>query len=304
MTRVVVAGATGAIGRALTAELVRRGNEVVMLSRNPGKGAGTKGAAMLPWPEPKRSPPPADALAGADAVVNLLGEPIAQRWTEAVKQEIRDSRVLGTRSLVQGIRSLAPGQRPQVFVSQSATGYYGSRGEERLDEDAPPGGDFLAQVVIEWEREAVAAEQLTRVVLTRTGVVLAADSGALAQMLGPFRLGLGGPVAGGRQYVSWIHLDDVVGALIAALETEALRGPVNLTAPSPVTNRELSKALGRVLGRPAVLPVPAAALRIAYGEMAQVVTTGQRVVPSRLLEAGYRFRQPDLEPALRDLLGR
>ena len=304
MTRVVVAGATGAIGRALTAELVRRGNEVVGLSRNPGKGAGPQGAAMLPWPEPKSSPPPADALAGADAVVNLLGEPIAQRWTEAVKQEIRDSRVLGTRSLVQGIRSLAPGQRPQVFVSQSATGYYGPRGEERLDEDAPPGGDFLAQVVIEWEREAVAAEQLTRVVLTRTGVVLAADSGALAQMLGPFRLGLGGPVAGGRQYVSWIHLDDVVGALIAALETEALRGPVNLTAPSPVTNRELSKALGRVLGRPAVLPVPAAALRIAYGEMAQVVTTGQRVVPSRLLETGYRFRQPDLEPALRDLLGR
>jgi hypothetical protein len=302
MARVVVAGATGTIGQALTEALVRRGDQVVALSRNPA--ATLRGAEMLHWPEPTRGPPPRDALSGADALVNLLGEPIAQRWSDSVKREIRDSRVLGTRSLVEALRALPDHARPKTFVSQSATGYYGARGDETLDESSAPGGDFLAGVVREWEREAMAAGPLTRVVLTRTGVVLSARSGALEQMLGPFRLGLGGPVAGGRQYVSWIHIDDVVGGLLECLDVRSLQGAVNLVSPSPVTNRELSKTLGRVLGRPAVLPVPSLALRAMFGEMSTVVTTGHRVIPSRLLEAGYRFRLPELEPALRELLGR
>jgi hypothetical protein len=191
-----------------------------------------------------------------------------------------------------------------VLVSQSATGFYGPSGEKPLDERAAPGADFLGRVVVEWEREALAAAPVSRVVVTRTGVVLSPGSGALAKMLPPFRLGLGGPVAGGRQYVPWVHIDDVVAGLLHCLGEARLTGPVNLTAPNPVTNRELSRTLGRVLGRPAVLPVPGLALRLLYGEMAQIVTTGQRVVPERLLGSGYRFRQPELEPALRDVLGR
>ena len=302
MARVVVAGATGTIGRALAEALVRRGDQVVALSRNPA--ATLSGTEMVPWPEPKRMPPPPDALSGADALVSLLGEPIAQRWSEAVKREIRDSRVLGTRSLVEALRALPDHARPTTFVSQSATGYYGARGDETLDESSAPGDDLLAGVVRDWEREATAAEALTRVVLTRTGVVLSAHSGALAQMLGPFRLGLGGPVAGGRQYVSWIHVDDAVGGLLECIDVQSLQGAVNVTSPTPVTNRELSRTLGRVLGRPAVLPVPKLALQAMFGEMSTVVTTGHRVIPARLLAAGYRFRQPDLEPALRELLGR
>jgi uncharacterized protein (TIGR01777 family) len=304
VTRVVIAGATGAIGHALVEALRGRGDEVVALSRDPQRAAealGT-GVAVVAWPEPKRAAPPPDALAGADAVVNLLGEPIAQRWTDAVKTEIRDSRVLGTRSLVEGLRALGDDSRPRTLVSQSATGFYGPTGDEALDEDAGPGTDFLAQVVLEWEREASAAESLARVALTRTGVVLMPHGGALAAMLPPFRLGVGGPVAGGRQYVSWIHIDDVGGGLLRCVDEESLAGPVNLTAPTPVTNGELSRTLGRVLHRPAVLPVPGAALRLLYGEMAQVVTTGQRVLPTRLQRGNYEFRYPELEPALRDVL--
>jgi uncharacterized protein (TIGR01777 family) len=305
MARIVIAGATGTIGQALVEALRRRGDAVVALSRNPRKAAEglAAGVDVAAWPEPKHAAPPADALAGADAVVNLLGEPIAQRWSGAVKREIRDSRVLGTRSLVEGLGALGDDARPSTFVSQSATGFYGPTGEEPLDEAAGAGNDFLARVVLEWEQEASAAEPLARVVLTRTGVVLARHGGALAAMLPAFRLGVGGPVAGGRQYVSWIHIDDVVGGLLACLEAASLAGPVNLTAPTPVTNGELSRTLGRVLHRPAALPVPAFALRVRYGEMAQVVTTGQRVLPGRLQREGYEFRYPQLEPALRDVLG-
>jgi hypothetical protein len=304
MARVVVAGATGTIGRALIGELVRRGDTVSALSRNPAVTGGLPdGVRVAAWPEPKHTPPPEDALAGADVVVNLLGEPIAQRWSEEVKREINDSRVLGTRSLVQGIEALSADRRPRVLVSQSATGFYGARGGETLEEDAAPGTDFLARTVVDWEREASAADALARVVITRTGVVLSPSSGALAQMLGPFRLGLGGPVAGGHQYVSWIHIDDEVGALLECIDDQSLQGPVNLTAPSPVTNGELSKTLGRVLGRPAVVPVPGFAVRLLDGEMAEVVTTGHRALPARLLGAGYSYRQPELEPALRNLLG-
>jgi uncharacterized protein (TIGR01777 family) len=205
---------------------------------------------------------------------------------------------------VQGLLALAPDRRPDVLVSQSASGFYGPHGDEQLTEDASAGDDFLAGVVVGWEGEAMRAATELRVALTRTGVVLSSEGGALAKMLPFFRLGIGGPVAGGRQYVPWIHLDDVVGALLFCLDNAQATGPVNLAAPNPVTNTELSRALGRVLNRPAVLPVPAFALKLLYGEMAQIVLTGQRVVPSRLKQLGYEFRHPDLEAALRDVLGR
>jgi len=301
---VVVTGATGLIGRAVVDELVARGDGVVALVRDPeasGRRFG-EGVRVVGWPDISQ-PPGSDAVNGADAVVHLLGEPIAQRWSDQVKRRIRESRVLGTRSLVSAIK--AASERPRVLVSQSATGYYGPSEAERLDEEAPPGADFLAGVVVDWEAEAEAATALgLRVVSTRTGVVLAPSGGALAKMLPPFKAGIGGPVGGGRQYLPWVHLGDVVGAILHGIDHDAASGPYNVSAPEPVTNAEFSRALGRVLHRPAIAPVPAIALKLLYGEMAVIVLTGQRAVPARLLEQGYAFRRPELEPALRDVLGR
>jgi uncharacterized protein (TIGR01777 family) len=297
---IVITGATGLIGRALVSALLERGDSLVALSRDSDRARGQLGGdvEVRAWPEPTVAPPPAAAVRGAGAVVNLLGEPVAQRWSAAVKQRIRDSRVLSTRMLVQGLGALAPDERPAVLVAGSAIGYYGSRGDAPLDEDAAPGSDFLARVVVEWEAEAAAARPLMRVVAPRTGVVLSGSGGALAQMLPLFRLGIGGPVAGGRQYVSWIHLDDEVSALLWCLDQDRLHGPVNLTAPEPVPNRELSRALGRAVRRPAILPVPALALRLVFGEMAEVLVGGQRVLPARLKDAGYRFRYARIDDAL------
>jgi uncharacterized protein (TIGR01777 family) len=284
---VTVTGATGLIGPALVASLLEEGAHVTVLSRDP-------------------QPAPAQALAGRDAVVHLAGEPVAQRWSEQAKRAIRESRVSGTRNLLAGLALLeeaAAGGRPRTLICSSAIGYYGPHGEEPLDEDAASGGDFLAQVCAAWEAEAARAAELgLRVVNVRTGVVLDAGGGALAKMLPPFRLGVGGPVAGGRQYVSWIHTEDLVGMMLSALEDEHWSGPVNATAPEPVSNRELSRALGTALRRPALLPVPALALRLLYGEMAEIVTTGARVVPAKALVLGYRFRHPQLLEALRSAL--
>jgi uncharacterized protein len=256
------------------------------------------------WSDPVAEPAPAEALAGRDAVVHLLGEPVDQRWSEGAKRRIRESRELGTRNLVAGLRAAEP--RPRVLVSQSASGYYGPRGDERVTESEGPAlGDFLAEVVVAWEQEAGAASELgLRVVSARTGVVLSPEGGALGRMLTPFRLGVGGPVAGGGQYVPWIHLDDAAGALLHLLGSAAAEGPVNVAAPEPATNEELSKTLGRVLGRPAIAPVPAFALKLLYGEMSSIVTTGVRAVPARLLELGYEFEHPELEGALRAALGK
>jgi uncharacterized protein (TIGR01777 family) len=298
--RVAVTGATGMIGRAVVAELARRGDEVTALSRSAGS-AGL-GVETLEWREPKAEPPPADALRGRDAVVHLLGETVAQRWSDDARREIRDSRILATRNLVGALGSLPGEERPGVLVSQSATGWYGPRGDERLEEREPAGSDFLAGVVSDWEAEARRAEEHgVRVATTRTGVVLSPDGGALAKMLPFFKLGIGGPVAGGRQYVPWVHLDDVAGAMAFCLDNGEASGPLNVTAPAPVTNRDFSKALGRVLRRPAFAPVPAIAVKALYGEMASIVTTGQRAVPHRLRELGYEFRRPELEPALRSV---
>jgi len=297
--KVAVTGATGVIGRELVRQLLARGGEVTVLTRNAERARrALEEVDAVEWADPKRLAAPAEALAGADAVVNLLGENVAQRWDESARHEIRDSRVLGTRNLVDGLRAADP--RPRVLVSQSASGYYGPSGDEPVDESAPPGDDFLAGVTVGWEEQARAAEELgLRVATMRTGVVLAKGGGALDKMLPFFKLGMGGPVAGGRQYVPWVHVDDVAGAILFCLDDERASGPVNVSAPEPATNQELSKALGRVLRRPAFAPVPALAVKALYGEMAMIVTTGVRMVPARLLELGYEFRRPDLEEALR-----
>ena len=303
--RVLITGATGTIGLAVADALQRRGDQVVALSRDPERGQRVlgDGAEVHAWARPTQEPPPAESFRDVQAVIHLLGEPVAQRWSDDAKRRIRDSRVLGTRNLVTALRALADAERPAVLVSQSATGFYGPRGDEPLDEQASAGDDFLADVVKAWEDEASAAAAAMRVARARSGVVLSASGGALAKMLPFFKLGIGGPVAGGHQYVPWIHLDDVVGALLQCVDAEDATGPVNVTAPNPVTNADFSRALGHALGRPAVLPVPGFAIRLLYGEMAEMVTTGQRVVPGRLGQLGYEFRHPEVQPALRDVLG-
>jgi uncharacterized protein len=305
MIRVVVTGATGTIGGAVCRELLARGDQPVALSRNPATAAGKLPEAVEghAWPDPLAAQPPAESLSGATAVIHLLGEPVAQRWSAAAKQRIRDSRVLSTRNLVAALRELSDEQRPRVLISQSATGVYGPRGSEQIDEHASAGSDFLAGVVSAWEQEALEATSICRVAVARTGVVLSPSGGALAKMLPFFRAGIGGPVAGGRQYVPWIHIDDIVAALLFCLDNADAMGAVNVTAPRPVDNAELSKALGHALHRPAVLPVPALALKLLYGEMSEIVTTGQRAIPRRLEELGFSFSQPEIEPALRDVLG-
>jgi len=300
--KVTVTGATGLIGSALVKALKERGDEVTVLSRDPDRASRALGVEAVAW-DPMTEPAPSAAISGRDGIVHLAGEPVAQRWTAEAKRAIRASRDVGTANLVAGIAASEP--RPAVLVSSSAVGYYGKHGDEIIDESSPAGTDFLAEVCVEWERRARAAEELgLRVVIVRTGVVLDADGGALKTMLPPFKAGVGGPVAGGRQYMPWIHVDDIVGIYLAALDGDGWSGPVNGTAPEPVTNADFSKALGRALGRPAVLPVPAFAIRALYGEMAEIVTEGQRAVPARTLEFGYSFAKPELGPALSSALGR
>ena len=290
MKRITITGGTGRIGSLLVAALRERGDEVTILSRSRGD---------VRW-DPMAGPAPAEALAGRDAVVHLAGEYLLQRWNDEALRRIRDSREIGTRNLVAGLRAAEP--RPAALVSAAAVGYYGHR-PDPVDEDAPPGDDVLAEVCKAWEREAQAAEELgVRVVRVRTGVVLDRQAGALKTMLLPFRLGVGGPVAGGRQPMPWIHLDDVIGIYLAAIDDERWSGPVHATAPQPVSNREFSKALGRALHRPAVVPVPAFALKLLYGGMSKLVLEGQNAIPRRTTELGYRYRHPDLDEALRSAL--
>ena len=300
-------GATGLIGASLVSALHERGAEVTVLARDPERArerlprTGTGGEIETVGWDPLEREAPAEALDGRDAVVHLAGEPVAQRWSASAKRAIRDSRVTGTRNLVAGISHASA--KPALLISASAVGYYGAHGEEPLDEETPPGSDFLARVCAEWEAAAAAARTLgLRVVQVRTGVVLDRSGGALAKMLVPFRLGVGGPVAGGRQFMPWIHLQDVVGIMLAAVEDERWTGPVNAAAPEPVSNREFSKALGRVLSRPALLPIPGFALRALYGEMAAIVTSGARALPAKALVLGHQFAYPELEPALRAAL--
>jgi len=298
--RVTVTGATGRIGAGLVAALQARGDEVTVLSRSPDRARAALGTEAVAW-RTEDEPAPAEALAGRDGVIHLAGEDVAQRWSDEAKRRIRTSRELGTRNLVAGLRAADP--RPAVLVSASAVGWYGPRGDERVDEDTPAASDFLAEVCAVWEREAVAAEALgVRVVRVRTGVVLDKDGGALAKMLPFFRLGVGGPVAGGGQWMPWIHRDDLVALYLRALDDAAWTGAVNGTAPEPVTNKDFSRALGRALHRPAFAPVPGFAVRVLYGEMADIVVNGQRAVPKRTQALGFSFRHPQLDEALRDAL--
>ncbi len=292
--RALITGATGFVGRRLMAQIA----EPVVLSRDPQQARGKLDRATLHYWDPLSAAPPADAFAGVDVVFHLAGEPVGEgRWSAAKKQRIRDSRVIGTRNLVKGMQALD--ERPRVLVAASAIGYYGSRGDEVLDESSPPASDFLAEVCREWEAEARAAEQLgVRVVSTRFGIVLG-EGGALAKMLLPFKLGLGGRLGSGRQWMSWIHIDDVVGILLAAAESDQYRGPVNAVSPDPVTNREFTRVLAGVLHRPALFPVPALALRMAVGGFSEVLLGSQRVLPKVAQRAGYDFRYPSLADALR-----
>ncbi|HWC25720.1 MAG TPA: TIGR01777 family oxidoreductase [Solirubrobacteraceae bacterium] len=297
--RVTVTGATGRIGRHLVAALKARGDEVTALSRDPDRAGGQLGVEAFAW-SLKEEPAPSEALAGRDAVVHLAGEDVGQRWTDKAKAEILDSRERGTRNLVRGI--LDAGPRPRALICASGSGYYGAHGDEPVDESVGPGDDWLAGVVARWERQAETATPAARTVIVRTGVVLMPGGGALKKMLPPFKAGVGGPVGGGRQYLPWIHLDDLIGIYVAAIDHPSFEGPINAAAPEPVTNQAFAKALGRAIKRPAVMPVPGFAVKLLYGEMAQVVLTGVRMVPGRVAELGYEFRHRDLDEALRDTL--
>ena len=301
--RVLVTGASGLIGSAVCDALLARGDEVVGLSREPARATRTNPAASwYPW-NPLGERPPAAALEGVDAAVNLIGEPINQRLSESAKERILKSRERATKNLIDGLGSVAP--RARALVSQSAVGYYGERGEAIVDESTPPGDDFPATVCVRWEAAAAPAADLgIRLAVLRTGLVLDPEGGLLKQLLLPFRLGLGGPLAGGRWYMPWIHRDDEVGLILWALDDVGARGPFNSCAPNPVTNRELSKALGRALGRPAIAPTPKLAAALLLGtEMADAATASIRAVPRRALDAGFRFGFSDVEAALRDLVG-
>jgi uncharacterized protein (TIGR01777 family) len=302
--RVLVTGASGFIGSRVSDALLARGDEVVGLSRDPDRARETNPTmSWHPW-RPTAERPPAAALEGVDGVVNLIGEPIDQRWTDEAKRRILESRERATKNLVDALSAAEP--RPAVLVSQSGVGYYGDRGDALVDESTPPGDSFDAQVCVSWEAAAREAEQVgMRVAVTRTGLVLDPKNGLLKQLLLPFKLGLGGPIGSGDQYMPWIHIADEVRALQWALDTEGASGTYNSTSPNPVTNREFSKALGRALGRPAVLSVPKFALRLRFGEeLGETVTGGQRALPRRALDAGFEFSHPELEPALSDLLER
>lgn len=303
--RIVIAGGSGFLGRALNAALGRDGHDLTILTRRQGlEPAGSRaGARLVTWNPSAAEAPWIDTVHGADAVINLAGDSIAEgRWTAPKKHRILQSRLEATRSLVAAIeRTSAP---PGLFLSGSAVGFYGPRGDEIVTESDGAGRDFLASVCAQWEAEAVrAASSRTRVICLRTGLVLDAKGGALPKMLLPFRLGVGGPLGSGRQYMPWIHRQDWVDLVRFLLSAPAASGAVNATAPSPVTNAAFTRTLGRVLRRPAILPAPPFALRLILGEMADaLLLTGQRAVPSAAQRLGFRFAHDDLESALAELL--
>ncbi len=297
-------GGTGFIGRPLADTLTGRGHVVTVLSRRHVLPSDENGhVRLVHWQGPAADIPD-EALAGVDAVINLGGESIGSgRWTSARKDRIFESRILTTRRLVAKIAAAAT--KPKVLVSASAIGYYGAHGDEELNEASPPGNDFLAIVCSHWEDEAKAVIKYgVRLALIRIGVVLGHGGGALSRMALPFRLFVGGPVGSGRQVLSWIHRDDLVALICHAVENEHVSGPINATAPNPVTNRQFARVLGRVLRRPSVFPTPGLALRLALGEMADLALTGQHVLPKRALEYGFTFKYTELEGALREALSR
>ncbi len=302
--KLAVTGATGLVGGALCQNLIQAGHQVVALARNPEK-AGNKlpNVEVVAW-DATSGHPPVEALEGLDAVVHLAGEPVAAgRWTSQRKKMIRESRVAGTRNLVEGLSHCQ--NPPKVLVSGSAIGYYGTHGDELLEETSHPGNDFLAELCQQWESEAKrATDSGVRVVLVRSGLILAREGGALPRMLPPFRMCVGGPLASGTQWMSWIHIKDELEAIGYAIEHDEIEGPLNLTAPNPVTNEEFSRTLARVLRRPAFFRVPGFVLQLLLGEMAEtLLLKGQRVLPKKLEQSGYQFSFSDLSGAFADLLG-
>jgi uncharacterized protein (TIGR01777 family) len=300
--RVLVTGASGLIGSVVCDALLARGEEVVGLSRDPARASQTNPTVSWHAWDPATERPPGAAFEGVDAVVNLIGENINQRLTPESKQRIRDSRVRATKNLVDAM--LAAPTPPRVLVSQNAVGYYGDRGEAIVDESTPHADDWVGQMCADWEAAALAAaDSGVRVTVLRSGLVLDPDGGLLKQLMLPFKLGVGGPLAGGRQYMPWIHRDDEVGIILWALGEERSAGPLNATGPNPVTNREFSKTLGKVLRRPAIAPIPRLALVAMRGqELTEQIMASLRVIPRRAQDLGYAFRFTELEPALRDLL--
>ena len=297
-----ITGGTGFIGRALILRLQRDGHTITAWVREePARGA--LGADVDLLPVTAGEPALRDALAVSDGVVNLAGEPLIGRWTRQRRQAIIESRVQLTERLVHARHHAE--HRPSVFVSASAVGYYGARGEEVLTERSAPGEDFLAHLCREWERSALGAESASiRVVLLRTGIVLGREGGAVARLLPPFKLGLGGPLGSGKQYMPWIHLHDHVDMIAAALSDERFSGPLNASAPAPVTNRDFGRALGRALHRPAIVPLPGFALKLALGEASKVLLTGQRAIPEKALGLGFAFQYPDIDSALAEVIKR
>lgn len=301
--KVVIAGGSGFLGSALVGALLKRGDHVVVLSRDPGtvqRHWDAKVEARL-WNG--RDPGPwVTAIDGADAVVGLAGESVAGgRWTPARKLALIRSRVDPTRALVKALEAAA--EKPMAFVSASAVGYYGGSPQGDCAEDAPQGADFLAALCGQWEREAWSADKLeVRTSMLRFGVILGPEGGALAKMLTPFKFGLGGPLGSGRQPLPWIHRDDAVGAILFAIDEAAISGPVNVVAPGTATSKEFARSLGRALHRPALLPAPGFVLRLGLGEMSTILLDGQRAIPAKLQTAGFKFRHPELDGALADLV--
>jgi uncharacterized protein (TIGR01777 family) len=300
--RILISGATGFVGQALCESLRKDGHELAALARRPEQTLARVGSlsTAFAW-DAAAGEPPAEALAGIDAVIHLAGEPVVGLWTQAKREAIRSSRVDGTRRLVDGLNRLD--QPPRVFISASAIGYYGDRGDEALSEDSPPGEGFLSEVSVAWEQQARRAEQSgLRALQLRIGIVLEAGGGALGAMLTPAKLGLGGPLGSGRQWWSWIHRDDLVGLIRLALENDSLHGPLNATAPAAARQKDFARTLGRVLRRPAFLPAPAFALRALLGGFSDELLSSKRVLPEKALAVGYRFMHPEIEPALRSIL--
>jgi uncharacterized protein (TIGR01777 family) len=296
---ITITGASGMIGRRLLKHLMNAGHTMTVLSRHAGTNMPA-GVKVQAW-DAAKSAAPEESLRDADAVIHLAGEPVAQRWSEDAKRRIRESRVTGTRNLVAAMAKLA--KKPAALVSSSAIGYYGSRGDQVLDEGAAPAQGFLADLCVEWEKEAKAAEALgVRVVCVRTGVVLDARGGALKKMLPPFKMGVGGKLGDGQHWMSWIHVEDLVSMFRFAMETATVGGPINGVSPNPVRNTDFTRQLAAAAHRPAIFPVPAFALRLLFGDMSTMLLDSQRVVPKAAESAGFRFRFPELAGALADAL--
>ena len=300
--KILITGGTGFVGTQLTSRFIQEGNEVTILTRSLKRsGEIPRGISYLQG-DPTQKGPWQEAIKNHDAVVNLAGASIFERWTEEHKRAIRESRINTTRNIVEGIMS-DRGKQMTLF-STSAVGYYGFHGDEEITEESPAGTDWLARVAVEWEREALKArEKGARVVITRFGIVMGEKGGALGQMIPLFRKFIGGPIGSGKQWFSWVHIKDLAEAFAFLMKHPEISGPLNVCAPNPVRNKDLARALGKVLHRPSFMPAPGFMIKLVLGEFGSVILEGQRVIPKRLLENGYVFQYPDIEKALQKIVG-